>query len=418
MGSIAPTMQGATLSASSYERRSAIPGRRLPVADQMRQIPLTRPPFPLQEYRRRQEAVSARVTEAALDGILITANTHQQYVGGYHGGGSYFRPFPIVLVPGRLPTYVVRQYDEDAVRAQSVIDEIIPYVQQKDFVPVLAGVLRSLGIASGRLGLELDAWNLAPADVLGLQAELPRLRIVDATSMVARVAAIKSPLEIQSMRKSMALTDLAVRTFQTSIAEGCTEIQVSRAIDEAVAAAGGSMCRDQHTLVFGVRTALPHGAPKDYPLERDQPAFTELGGLANGYAAGLCRSAVLGRHPGAEALHAMAEEALEAAISKIRPGAIARDVDAAARAVFERAAKANVFRHRTGYQTGISWSDRGNLSLDPDTTDVIEENMTLHLPIIVFQKGEYAVGTSENVLVTPTEVEILSSTPHTLFRRD
>ena len=37
----------------------------------------------------------------------------------------------------------------------------------------IVDVLRRMGLANARLGLELDAWNLAPADVARLQAELP-----------------------------------------------------------------------------------------------------------------------------------------------------------------------------------------------------------------------------------------------------
>jgi Xaa-Pro aminopeptidase len=386
------------------------------MATQLLEIPLTRPPFALDEYRRRQEAVLARVAEAGLDALLVTANTHQEYLGGYDGGGSYFRPFPIVVAPGHPLTHVVRRYDEDAVRAESVIPEIIPYTQQRDFGRTVAGVLRGFGLERSRIGLELDAWQLAPADVAAIQAELPDATFVDATRIVARVAAVKSPVEIEAMRASMAGTDAAVRAFWANIVEHRSEVETSAAMDAAIRDAGCEV--RSYTLVFGARTALPHGGPKDYRLERNQPAFTEVGALKHGYAAGLCRSAVLGSHPGAEALYALAEEALEAAIAAIRPGVLARDVDAPARAVFKRADRTEVFRHRTGYQTGIAWSDRGNLSLDPDEEELIEENMTLHMPIIVFEQGKFGVGTSENVLVTNSGGEILSSTPHTLFRAD
>ena len=71
---------------------------------------------------------------------------------------------------------------------------------------------------------------------------------------------------------------------------------------------------------------------------------------------------------------------------------------------------------RTGYQTGINWSERGNLSLEPGSTDVLEPGMTFHMPIILFQEGEYGLGCSENVVVTERGAEILSSTPHSLYR--
>lgn len=379
-------------------------------------IPLTRPPFSIEEYGRRQDAVIAQVTAEKLDALLVTASTHQEYLSGYDGSGSYFRPFPIIVVPGRPLTYVVRRYDVEAVLAEGVIENVVAYTQQYEFGATVAQVLRGLGVAGGRIGMELDGYQLAPTDVAAIQAELPDAAIVDATRLVARIAAVKSPVEIETMRASMAATDAAIRAFWANIVEGRTEVETEAAMDAAMVAAGSQV--RSYTLLFGTRTAIPHGAPKKYALQRNQPAFTEVGGFKNGYSAGLCRSAVLGSHQAAEDLHRVADEALEAAIDAIKPGVLARDVDAAARGVIERAGRLDTFRHRTGYQTGINWSDRGNLSLDPREEEVLEENMTLHMPFILFEWGKFSTGTSENVLVTATGAEILSSTPHTMHKVD
>lgn len=377
-------------------------------------IPLTGTPFPREEYEERQRRVLTAMEQVGLDGLAVTADGHQQYLGGYDGYGDYFAPFPLVLAPGKPPTYVVRWYDEDAARAESCITEIVSYKQQGEFASTLAGVIRTLGIERGRVGFELGCWNLAPADVSAVQAELPDMKIVDATRLVASVAAVKSERELDTMRQSMALTDIAVQTFQRLLREGVTELEVSDAVDAAIKEAGGTI--RPYTLLFGARTRLPHGRPAAHQLHRDEPAFTELSGLKSGYAAGLCRSAVLGRHPGAEVLYGLAEEALEAGLATIKAGVTAGEVDAAVRKVIDRSGRQDVFRHRAGYQTGINWSERGNLSLEPNSREVLEAGMTLHLPIILFQGGEYGLGCSENVVVTETGAEILSKTPHTLYR--
>ena len=75
-----------------------------------------------------------------------------------------------------------------------------------------------------------------------------------------------------------------------------------------------------------------------------------------------------------------------------------------------------MFRHRTGYQNGIMWSDRGNLSLEPDSTDILAPGMTFHMPVILFEKGEYGVGVSETVLVTEQGCEVLSGLPQTIHK--
>lgn len=355
------------------------------------------------------------MTDADLDGLLVTAHGHLRYLTGYHGFGGYFAPFPLILAPGRAPTYVVREYDIDAVRAEGCVDEIIPYTHQREFGKVCAEVLRRRGIRARRVGFELGCWNLAPVDVSAVQAQLPELRIVDASRLVASVAAVKSELELEAMRESMALTDLAVRTFQNSLHEGVTETEMYANIAGEVGKVGGELWRSS-TLVFGERMKVPHGGPSRHPIRNNESAMVEIGGVKHGYAAGLVRSAVLGRHAETESLHALSVEALGAAIAAIKPDVTADAVDAAARKVIERSGRTRAFRHRTGYQTGIHWTERGNMSLEPGAADILAPGMTFHMPIILFSEGGYLCGCSEHVLVTESGAEILSSIPRTLYR--
>ncbi|UCI31812.1 M24 family metallopeptidase [Mesorhizobium sp. B4-1-4] len=378
-------------------------------------IPLTGAPFPKSEYERRHKKVFDAMERAGLDALLVTAHGHLRYLTGYDGMGGYFMPFPLILAPGRAPTYVVREYEVNGVRAESCVEEIVGYTQQQDFAKVCSDVLRQYGLESRKVGFELGCWNLAPADVSALQAQLPNMKVADASRLVASVAAVKNELEIKAMRDAMTMTDLAVRTFQASIRGGVTEAEAAAAIYGEVRKAGGDDVR-MVSLGFGDRNKLPHGKPLRHPIKNNEPAMIEVGGTKLAYAAGLVRCAVLGRHAETESLHALSEEALEAAIAAIKPGVTAGMVDAAGRKVIERSGRPQVFRHRAGYQIGINWGERGNLSLEPDATDVLEAGMTLHMPFILFSESGYLFGSSENVLVTERGAEILSQTPHTLYR--
>ncbi|MER8710244.1 Xaa-Pro peptidase family protein [Mesorhizobium sp. M1088] len=379
-------------------------------------VPLTVLPFPNTEYERRQQKVFEAMERANLDALLVTAHGHLQYLSGYDGRGAYFMPFPLILVPGKKPTFVVREYELGGVRPSSCVQEILTYRDQDGFAPVCADVIRRFGLNGRRIGLELGCWNLAPADVSALQAQLPDTKFADATSLVATVAAVKTEMELKAMRFAIELTDVAVRTFQQSLREGITESEVAENIEREVEKAGGVLRSSSMTLLFGERTKLSHGGPKPHPIGKNQPAFMELGGVKDGYPCGLVRSAVLGRHAETEYLHDLSIEVLEAVISAIKPGATAGEVDAAGREVLKRHGRPELLNHRVGYQTGINWLERGNISLQPGATDILKPNMTLHMPIILCGESGYLFGTSEHVVVTGQGAEILSRTPHTLYR--
>ncbi|RWL09289.1 Xaa-Pro peptidase family protein [Mesorhizobium sp.] len=373
-------------------------------------------PFPYAEYERRQQKVFEAMERENLDALLVTAHGHLQYLSGYDARGAYFMPFPLILVPGQKPTFVVREYELGSVRPGSCIQEIVTYREQFDFAPVCADAIRGLRIKGRRIGLELGCWGLAPADVNALQAQLPDMKFADATRLVGTVAAVKTGLELELMRFAMEMTDLAVQTFQSSLRVGIREAEVAANIDREVERAGGVVQATSSTLLFGERTKLSHGSPKQHPIGNNQPAFLEIGGVKNGYAFGLVRSAVLGRHAETELLHDLSVEVLEAVVDAIKPGATAGEVDSAGREVLERHGCTKLLNHRVGYQTGIRWVERGNLSLEPGARDILEPNMTLHMPIILCGESGYLFGTSEHVLVTERGAEILSRTPHTLYR--
>ncbi|WP_287187065.1 M24 family metallopeptidase [Mesorhizobium sp.] len=161
-----------------------------------------------------------------------------------------------------------------------------------------ADVLRRHGLQSKRIGFELGCWNLALADVNALQAQLPDLKIADATRPVSSVAAVKGELELECMRDAMRMTDLAVRTFQSSLREGVTELEMAGAMATAIGAdagnVGGEIGMSPPTILFGERTKLPHGPSSRHPISNNEPAFLEIGASKHGYTVGMVRCAVLG----------------------------------------------------------------------------------------------------------------------------
>lgn len=382
-------------------------------------IPLTGVPFPRSEYERRHLNVLAAVASVGLDALVVTAHGHLRYLSGYDGSGGYFAPFPLVMVPGRPLTFVIRQYDEQAVRSYSCIDEVVTYTHEQDFGKVCADVLRRYGLQSKRIGFELGCWNLTLADFNALQAQLPGLEIADATRLVSSVAAVKGELELKCIRDAMRMTDLAVRTFQGSLEEGVTELEMAATISAAIRAepsnAGGEVGLSGGTILFGDRTKLPHAPPSQYPISKNEPAFLEIGASKHGYTVGMVRCAVLGRHPEVETLHTLAEEVIDALVAAVKPGISAAAVDAAGREVLKRSGRKGVFRQRTGYQSGINWTERGDLSLEPGAEDILKPGMTLHMPNILCSENGYLFGAGAHVLVTERGAELLSQTPPTLY---
>jgi Xaa-Pro aminopeptidase len=114
--------------------------------------------------------------------------------------------------------------------------------------------------------------------------------------------------------------------------------------------------------------------------------------------------------PSAEArgLYEAVLEAQQAAISAVRPGATAGEVDGAARRVLRQRKLARYFTHSTGHGLGLEIHEAPRLAegqsqrLEPGTVITIEPGA--YLP------GKWGVRIEDVVVVTPSGCEVLMPT--------
>lgn len=362
------------------------------------------PSFSDAEYQRRWQAVAAKLAEYELDAIAITGPQFVPYVSGTFD--DHVWPTVVLIGPDAKPAYVCREYDLDWVEHSSRIRDIRSYFGDDDHTQVWADLLRERGLERARLGIDLATYGATPADIFALQAALPNLTIIDATRLMMWQTVVKSAEEIAVMRHAMEIGKIGFQALFSSLHEGAVEWKVQAHVFAAMRETGGG--HNHPPIIFGERSALPHVDSGTNTLKPGDVVYTELGGEWLGYEAGCCRTALLGRNPDAEAVYALAVEAEEAAIAAIRPGVVTAEVDRAYRSVVSGSPLGIVSHSRVGYQVGIDWMRRGNMSVHPGGTDVLEPGMTIHMPAILYRPGKFSVAYSETVLVTEDGCEALS----------
>lgn len=372
-----------------------------PVEDNLSHLPFTQG-----EYDRRWEAVLNRLNDYHVDAIISTFGRNHQYLTGHGALGAYGAPYYLIIAPDKPRTYVVREYDERTVQAETIPLQIHSYLQLVDAPKLCAEVIKSMGLDRGRIGLELDLFGMTAHDVMELQRMLPEVQVVDVSRLIMTVSDIKSDQEIATMRSAMQITDVAMTAFYDSLAEGVSEIECFNAFEDAIISRGA---KPMTVVTFGTRTGLGHASSSDNRLKSQDMTYLEGAAHVHDYAAALVRSAICGRNPKAEALYELSNQVLEAAISAARPGATAHDVDRAARKIVEQSSFPEALNHRAGYSIGLQWVPRGSTSLEPGASDILQPNMTLHIPMILSaEDSQFAIGCSEMILVTEGNAEVMS----------
>jgi Xaa-Pro dipeptidase len=224
------------------------------------------------------------------------------------------------------------------------------------------------------------------------------------------------------MRAAARCAGAAMRAGIEAVRAGASEFEVAGAVSAARIRAGSHFTRNPTYIASGPRSALAHASWIGRTIEAGDLVYFELGANVRHYDSALIRCAVAGKASDEmRRCHAASCAALEAALGATRPGVLARSVHLAARAELDRHGFGELYDHRTGYGIGIeflTWIERGGISLDGGSTQVLEPNMTLHLIPFFKVPGRFSIGVSETVHLTEAGPRVLETgCPRELFER-
>lgn len=271
--------------------------------------------------------------------------------------------------------------------------------------------------AAARLGA--SRIGLAPGQgaPLKLAASVLGAGMDAATAMLDALMVRKSAAEADAVARAVRLADEGYEVFRQAARAGRREFEVVGELEAWFRSKG---CPENFMIMGSggteVRTMRP---PGDRLLQPGDMVTTELTPCVEGYYAQICRTLVIGE-PTPEQLQAYAifEEALEAGIAAVRPGATHADVARAQNDVFRRfglgeyvtSKYTRVRGHGMGlYVDGPHVLEDVNLVLEPDMTLVVHPN-TYH-PVA----GYIVLG--DTVRVTVNGCEVLTRTPRALSPR-
>jgi len=208
--------------------------------------------------------------------------------------------------------------------------------------------LKKIGRTGARIGIEPA---FLPADAYRLLTErLAGAQLTDATSLMERMRAIKSPQEMEKLKlASELITDAMLATIAWA-REGTTKAEIIERLRREETERGLQF--EYCLLTLGSshnRAASPQAWRKSEVLSIDS------GGNYHGYIGDLCRMGVLGEpDPELEDLLAQVEAVQQAAFSKVKAGTLGGDVIAHAEKVLKASPVApytDFFAHGMGLIT-------------------------------------------------------------------
>lgn len=369
--------------------------------------------FSLGEFVRRYDRIQAAMADQGLDALLVRSPENITYFSGYETPGYY--KYQCIVVPREAePVFVVRDFEWLNVPEFAWVNRIAK-VYDWDHPPmVTVDMLRQLGLASGkRIGVEKQNFFYTVDEHETLVRGLPDAEFVDATQILQDARMIKSEEEIEAMRRSAHLVDLAMTAGWEATRPGASGDEINAVVNKVLFENGGEYMGLPPFVLVGDRACLPHQTGGPNRLADNDLMYFEISASTRRYTAALMRTIFVGEpkdewRRAAEASIAAVDKALEV----IKPGAIPHDVDVAARAVTEKAGFGEYFRSRVGYSIGASyapdWGEGEIISLREQEYRPLEPGMTFHTLQLYLKYREYGIGFSESIVVTPDGCERLS----------
>jgi Xaa-Pro aminopeptidase len=340
---------------------------------------------------------------------------------------------PILFIPeleprGSLPDGVlIREYPWGRLEATDPFGTLFAQIEDE---------LLRLGLAQSSWGYWPLMERSAPPILSGETPPLPptfvdRLeKFRGACSPLARRAFLdlylyKTEPEIESIRLANQVAARGISAFYLALKPGIKEVEVAGVVEGAIQGQTGEkgvdFARGWAMVQSGPNTAWSgtFNRSTGRTLRNGDLVLLELATCVNGYWSDLTRTGAVGTLPASlltvfETVH----EAQRAAIRTIRPGVVAAEVDWTARDLISRRGFGEYFRHGTGHHVGFRYHDPG-FGLGPGVEVPLAAGM-----IITVEPGIYGtslgggVRIEDNILVTETGYEILSSAPRGLNGED
>lgn len=346
----------------------------------------------------------------ALDAIIARSGRNVAYLTGMRFPGTLGRLQDFTYAPRAVlalwprqgePALIASAIAAGLARRLSWVDDVRVYTEyQESPYAMVADVLRERGLPGARIGVEyreLGAlhWN-------ELAAALPDAELIDCTDALEAARNIKTPAEIEILRRAAQIQDEAHADVFSTARPGDTERDLHSRMVAAMLERGAESA---HGMLQASTNRVTYGGEGNTPIESGVAVRTDYVCYADGYAANLSRMAVMGKATVAqrERYATLLDVHRDVIATKLRPGVEAGEVYAYARERLE-AAGSSVVAGLVGHSLGVWWHQEEPM-LVPGETRVLRPGMVVCLEPIL--DGFWHL--QDEILITEGDPEIIST---------
>jgi Xaa-Pro aminopeptidase len=343
----------------------------------------------------RQRKLRAELDRRKVDALVVTHLPNVRYLCGFTGSAG------VLLVARRPVFFTDGRY---AGQASAEVHDVRIAIARGGTLAAVAATCAKLGLK--RVAIESE--HLTVFQFEGLEQALGKgVKLVRLAGVVEDLRAQKDAAEIELLRHAVELSSSLFRPLLRSIHTGVAESAIAGKLEYMARKAGAERMSFETIVASGERSALPHGLASATKLPAEGFVVLDYGVVRNGYCSDMTRTVHLGKASGeARNLYRAVLEAQLAAISVVRAGVTAGEVDRAARHELKRAKLDRYFTHSTGHGVGLEVHEVPRLAAGNDA--VLQPGMVITIEPGVYLPGKCGIRIEDMVLVTERGYEVLT----------
>ncbi len=385
------------------------------------------PAFEKEEYEIRISKVRKSMDEKNIEVLIVTDPSNMAWLTGYDGWSFYVHQCVVLSLEGE-PFWYGRGMDANGAKLtvfmqhENIIGYPDDYVQNPEKHPMdyLSEILTEKNWAQKTIGVEKDNYYFSASCLESLQRNLVQANFVDSTGLVNWQRTVKSPRELEFMRKAARIVEkMHARIFEVmepGMRKNDLVAEIYHSGITGTEDGGGDYAAIVPMTPTGADASAPHLTWDDQPIPNNSGTFFEIAGCYRRYHCPLSRTIYLGQPPQKYLdVEKAVLEGIEAGLEAAKPGNFAEDIEAAWRKTIAKYGYEK--ESRCGYAIGLSyppdWGER-TVSFRKGDKTVLEPNMTFHfMPALWFD--DWGLETTESIVITDSGVETLANVPRKLF---
>jgi Xaa-Pro aminopeptidase len=338
----------------------------------------------MDNYKRVQELLQKQ----SIGAVLISNLNNMRYISGFAGDTGY-----LYISEKRHAVVTDFRY---TIQAENEAEgyEIIT-IDNDGYEKAFNDMLRADGIH--RLGFEAE--SMLFANYNRLKDKLIVEELVPLGHEITNMRRIKTPKELEFIKKAEAIGDQVFTEILTFIKPGMSELEIAAKIEYLLKVNGGQSSSFPAIVASGINSAMPHAVPSQKKIEIGDFLTLDFGCVYEGYCSDMTRTIVIGKASDKQKeVYNTVLRAQLAALDFIKAGCKGKEIDKVARDIIYNAGYEGCFGHGLGHSVGLNIHENPRLS--PLEEDTILAGMIETVEPGIYIKGFGGVRIEDLVVVT------------------